>query len=96
MTGLDLLIWTAFAAAQLADIWTTNKALRTPGLKEGHPLWRWVQARMGGSWWIARLGAGAGAGVALWWALDSIISVAVITLAIGAVAANNWRLIRRA
>ena len=53
MTGLDLLIWLAFAAAQLADIWTTNKALRTPCLREGYPLWRRVQARawaFGGRW----------------------------------------------
>lgn len=92
----DVLIWIAFALAQLADVWTTNKALRTPGLKEAHPLWRWVQARMGGAWWVARLAAGAGVAVGLWWALESIIPVAVITVAIGAVAANNWRLIKEA
>jgi len=48
----DLVIWLAFAAAQLADVWTTNRALRAPGLKEAHPLWRWVQRRMGRAWWI--------------------------------------------
>lgn len=93
---MDLLIWIAFALAQLADVWTTNKALNTRGLKEAHPLWRWVQARMGRAWWVARLGAGVGVAVGLWWALASIIPVAVITLAIGGVAANNWRLIKRA
>lgn len=94
MTPLDAAIWLAFAVAQIADVLTTNAALRKPGLKEGHPLWRWVQRRFGRAWWVVRIGAGAAVGVGLWWAFSSTLPIAVVALAIAAVAANNWRLAR--
>lgn len=34
----EAIIWLAFAAAQMADIWTTNRALKA-GLYEANPIW---------------------------------------------------------
>lgn len=94
MTGPDALLWIAFALAQLADVLTTRRALAA-GLREVNPIWRWMQARLGRSWWVPRIaGAWALAG-ALWWHLGPV-PVAIMAVGIGVVAANNWRLTRRA
>lgn len=90
----EAIIWIAFAAAQMADIWTTNRALKA-GLYEANPIWRWVQDRLGRAWVAPRF---AGAFV-IAVGLDHVfgaLPVAIMALGIAAVAANNWRLTREA
>ena len=92
---MTTLIWIAFAAAQLADVLTTNRFLAL-GIAEANPWWAWTQRRLGKWWWVPRLLlAWALAGGLQWWA-GSALPVAVMAVAIGGVAVwNGWN-IRRA
>jgi hypothetical protein len=44
-----------FLALQIADIVTTNHALRIPGIWEANPLTAWAQAKLGAAWWLPKL-----------------------------------------
>jgi hypothetical protein len=44
-----------FVALQIADIVTTNHALRVPGMWEANPLMAWSQAQLGAIWWVPKL-----------------------------------------
>ena len=94
MTQTHIIVWVAFGLAQIADVLTTRAALQR-GLSEAHPLWRWMQDRLGKAWWFPRLAlAGALAGGLHWWS-GSILPVAVIAAGIFGIAGWNMAQIRR-
>ncbi len=94
MTHIEALIWMAFAAAQLGDVLST-RAFLTRGVTEAHPVWRWMQARLGRWWWVPRLGAAwAVAGALQWWS-GTILPVAIMALGVaGVVGWNVWQIKR--
>jgi len=95
MSAVDIIIWIAFAVAQLGDVLTTRRFLAL-GIAEAHPWWRKVQDRLGRLWWVPRLGAAwSVAGALQWWA-GSILPVAVMAAGIAGVVAWNMRQIKRA
>ena len=44
-----------FVALQIADVFTTNYALRIPGVWELNPLMAFSQAKLGAVWWLPKL-----------------------------------------
>jgi hypothetical protein len=48
-----------FLALQIADIVTTNHALRIPGIQEANPLMAWAQAKLRTAWWLPKLAVAA-------------------------------------
>jgi len=44
-----------FIALQLIDITTTNYGLAIPGNWEGNPLMAFLQAHLGGFWWVPKI-----------------------------------------
>jgi hypothetical protein len=48
-----------FLALQIADIVTTNHALRIPGIWEANPLTAWAQAKLDAAWWLPKLAVAA-------------------------------------
>lgn len=82
------------AALQVADVWSTNRALRA-GAREGNPLIAWLMARLGRAWWLGKAAMAAAFLVPLWivgpqpatW-----VALAILIPAYGWVVRNNWRL----
>ncbi len=61
-----LLLLILFVGLQIADVVTTNYALRVPGIWEANPLMALAQAKLGAIWWLPKLAvAGYLCGVAL-------------------------------
>ena len=48
-----------FLASQIADIVTTNHALRIPGIREANPLMARARAKLGAAWWLPKLAVAA-------------------------------------
>ena len=44
-----------FIGLQIADVVTTNYALRIPGISEANPLMALAQAKLGAIWWLPKL-----------------------------------------
>jgi hypothetical protein len=44
-----------FVALQIADILTTNSALKIPGVWELNPLMALSQTKLGAAWWLPKL-----------------------------------------
>lgn len=82
------------AALQVADVWTTNRALSN-GAREGNPLIAWLMGYLGPNWWLGKAALAAlflvplavvGPQIATW------VSLAILIPAYGWVVRNNWRL----
>lgn len=85
----DIIIWIAFALAQIADVLTTRRLLDQGG-RELNPVVAFFMGRMGRQWWIAKIAiAWAGAAALHWFGYTWV--VAILAGVIGAVALNNWR-----
>lgn len=50
-----LLLLILFIGLQIADVVTTNYALRVPGIWEANPLMAIAQAKLGAVWWLPKL-----------------------------------------
>lgn len=87
---MEIAIWIAFFAAQLADVWTTNKVLSQGG-REANPVVKWLMDR--GLWPWAKVIAATGAAGVVWY-LGYPWGVAAIAALTGAVAFNNYRQVR--
>lgn len=89
MALIEIAAWIAFAVAQLADVLTTRRLLEQGG-HERNPVVAFIMGRMGGAWWLAKIGlAWAAAGLMHWAGYPlGILALGVLT---GAVAANNYR-----
>lgn len=88
------MIWIVFIAAQLADVWTTNKVLSQGG-REMNPLVQWLMDR--GLWPWGKVAAsvaltlGAAALVAPEYRVYVVAGASFLT---GAIALNNYRQIK--
>lgn len=79
------IILTFLAILQIADVLSTNAALRRPGIYEANSVMAWIQARLGRAWWVGKL-AIAGAGIAVLWAASKHDeTLATVAAAIAAV-----------
>jgi len=94
MSWLEIIVWVLFAAAQLADVRSTNTFLPMPEIEEKNWLWHKVQLALSSEWWIPRLIFVWGAAMPLY-LYTSILPVAVIAAIVGAVAVRNYWLIRK-
>ncbi|WP_081285260.1 DUF5658 family protein [Tritonibacter mobilis] len=56
----------AFALAQLADIVSTTKALKSSDTREANPVVRWMMDRFGRGWIILKVVVSGGAAFLLW------------------------------
>lgn len=88
----DLMIWAAFALAQLADVLTTNKILSQGG-RELNPVVAKLMDTFGGAWPYAKAG-GATLAAYVVFSAGYPWGVAVIAGLTGAVAINNYRQIK--
>jgi len=83
------MIWLAFIASQIADVWTTLRFLKR-GVAEANPAIRWLMQRFGRGWIAVKIGiATAGA-----WLLSlqyGDAGVAVVSLLFFGIAAWNER-----
>lgn len=83
------MIWLAFIASQIADVWTTLRFLKR-GVAEANPAIRWLMQRFGKGWIAVKIGiATAGA-----WFLSlqyGDAGVAVVSLLFFGIAAWNER-----
>lgn len=84
-----------FVVTQLLDIWTTNKALKLPNLREGNPLMRFFQDRFGKFWAVPRFGLGVILAYGLWYWTQSFIPIITVSVVILLVALNNYRLYQK-
>lgn len=87
---MEIAIWIAFIAAQLADVWTTNKVLSQGG-REANPVVKWFMDK--GLWAWGKVIAATGAAAVVWY-LGFPLGVAAIAALTGAVALNNYRQIK--
>ncbi|WP_417724548.1 DUF5658 family protein [Salipiger sp.] len=83
----------AYIVAQLADVVTTERALREGDAIEGNPVIRWLMTRLGRGWVVVKL---ALAGAIVFWLFlnDGETAIWIVAAITGAVALNNWRLVR--
>jgi hypothetical protein len=89
------LLLIAVIALQLLDFATTAYALRHKRAVEANPLMARLMKQIGVTPTLI-LTKGAVAGLAVFlWRIDSIVWLAILTVAYGAVTANNLRLINR-
>ncbi|MET4128648.1 hypothetical protein [Roseovarius sp. MBR-6] len=94
MSALEILVWVVFGLAQLGDVLTT-RAFLNRGVTGAHPLWRWMQARLGRWWWVPRILAAVGIAAGLHWWSGTVLPVAVIAVGIwGVVGWNLWQIKR--
>jgi hypothetical protein len=92
MSAMEVAVWAAFGLAQLGDVLSTRAFLKR-GVTEAHPLWHWMQARLGKWWWVPRLLAAMGLALGAQWWSGSILPVAVMAAGIaGVVGWNLWQI----
>lgn len=96
-TTLYHVVLAVLALLQLADIYTTNRVIANGG-HESNPALAWIMERLGGAWWIAKLGV-AGTAVYILYRMGSQpVAVLGAIVAVGAyawVVRHNWQVIRR-
>ncbi len=91
----DVFIWGAFVFAQMADIYTTVQALKTPGTQEANGIIAWLMAKLGKGWIAVKLAMSLGGAYAIWLSGERWMIVALALLVIG-VAVSNYRVMRKA
>lgn len=89
---LTLVIWIAFVLTQLADVWTTIKALKQ-GAVEANPVVAYLMDKTGSAWPFFKLGIASSAAF-FSHAYGSIWGVAGIAAITGVVAVLNLRHIK--
>lgn len=92
MTQTMVIIWVAFALAQIADIITTRKVLAQGG-RELNPVIAFFMDKFGKNWWVAKMLIGIAAAAYLSWA-GYLWGVAVLSGLTALVALNNWRQVK--
>jgi len=90
MTTIWLFAWAAFAVAQAADIFSTNRLLSKGG-RELNPVMRFLMDRLGDKWWVGKLLMAGAAGTLLHVSNIPELAFALATILL-LIAANNWRL----
>jgi hypothetical protein len=88
-----LLAWLFFVAAQVADVVTTNRGLKLPGVTEANPVIAWCMARFGRAWWVPKAVFPVAVFAAVG-ALENPVAVFVGGAILAALALRNYRIVR--
>lgn len=88
LTNIEIATLVVFLILQVADVWTTTKALRM-GATEANPVIAWVMNRTGRAWPLVKLTLAFGGGYLMWsegllWAIWTLCAVYAI------VVISNW------
>ncbi len=89
MTTFMLIVLVLFILAQLADIYTTERALANGGFEE-NPIIRWAMENFGRGWIILKLALGAASAAILIY-FNSPIGLLIGAAITGAIAWRNTR-----
>jgi len=87
------MIWLAFIASQIADVWTTLRFLKR-GVAEANPAIRWLMQRFGRGWIAAKIGIATLGAYVLWLAAGDI-GVLIVALVFFGIAGRNVWLVRK-
>ncbi|WP_407473538.1 DUF5658 family protein [Sulfitobacter sp. PM12] len=94
LSETDALIWGLFVFAQMADIYTTIHALKTPGAQEANGFIAALMAKLGKGWILVKLAVSIGGAYAIWLSGERWMIVALAVLVLG-VAVSNYRIARK-
>ncbi|MGY9039068.1 MAG: DUF5658 family protein [Rhodobacterales bacterium] len=91
---IEILIFGLFVLAQLADIYTTLRALKLKGAVEGNGFIAFLMDKLGRGWILLKLAISFGGAYAIY--LDGRLWLLVLLAAgVFAVAASNYRIIKK-
>ena len=87
----------AYAIAQAADIYTTKRALKSTGAREGNPVVAWLMRVLGNNWPYAKVAVSAAAAYVMYayGGGYGLVGVGVIALLTFAVAISNYKLAKK-
>ena len=91
-TSLEIATGVVFLALQIADVWTTIRALKL-GATEANPVVAWLMEKTGSGWPFVKL-AGAVAGAYTAWAGGGLWVVWVLCAIYVYVVYSNWQIIK--
>lgn len=98
MTGglsmIEILIFGLFILAQLADIYTTQRALKLKDATEANGFIAFLMDKLGRGWIVVKLGISYGAAYVIW-SEGSLWLLVLLTAGVFAVAASNYRIIKK-
>jgi hypothetical protein len=91
---IEILIFGLFVLAQLADIYTTLRALKLKGAAEANGFIALLMDKLGRGWILVKLGISFGAAYVIW-SEASLWLLVLLTAIVFAVAASNYRIIKK-
>lgn len=94
LSVIEILIFGVFVLAQLADVYTTQRALKLKGTTEDNGFIAVLMDKLGRGWILVKLAISFGGAYAIW--LDGRLWLLVLLAAgVFAVAASNYRIAKK-
>jgi hypothetical protein len=94
LSAVEILIFGLFVLAQLADVYTTQRALKLKGAVEGNGFIAVLMDKLGRGWILVKLGISCGAAYVIW-SEGSLWLLVLLAAGVFAVAASNYRIIKK-
>jgi len=91
---IEILIFGMFVLAQLADVYTTLRALKLKGATEANGFIALLMDKLGRGWILVKLGISFGAAYVIW-SEGSLWLLVLLAAGVFAVAVSNYRIIKK-
>lgn len=91
LSVVEAVILAFYVLAQLADVYTTTRALKQNGAVEANGVIAWLMAKLGRGWILVKLLVSLAAAYAIW-RDGSIVLLVGLALLVAAVAVSNYRI----